>query len=373
MTEMKLDTVEDIRDLARGAVFLGTGGGGDPYVGQLLLQQELSKGKVAHVITADQLDDDAQVASVAGIGAPTVLVEHLQATGVCEQLLKKLEAHLGRRIDALIPAEVGGLNSVIPLALGAQVGLPVIDADGMGRAFPHLEMVTFSVMGSPACPLILGNELGDVVIIDSTTTDRKAEDIARVVTGVLGAMVYSCLYPMSGREVKERAILGSTSYCQEIGRSIRLSRDQFENPFDGLMGMLNDPARGRYARILFEGKITDIKRETRDGWHFATAHMLALDGSGDELQLDTQNEYLVARINGQTACIVPDLLATLDYESAEPITAEKLKYGQRLRVIGVSAAPIMRRPECLEVFGPAAFGIDEEFVPLEDLTPADVE
>lgn len=364
---MKIDTVERIRDLARGAVFLGTGGGGDPYVGQLLLEQELRKGNVANVISADELDDDAQVVSVAGIGAPTVLGEQLQAAGVCEMLLERMEAHLGRKVDALIPAEVGGLNSVIPLALGAQVGLPVVNADGMGRAFPHLEMCTFSVYGSHVCPALLANELGDFVIIDQTTSDRKAEDIARVVTGVLGAMVYSCLYPMSGKEVKERAILGSASYCLEIGRTIRQSRGQRDDPINGLLEYLNQPQDGRFAKVLFEGKIVDISRETRDGWHFATAHLAALDGGSETLQLDIQNEYLVARVNGRTVCIVPDLLVTLDYETAEPMTAEKLKYGQRLRVVGLSASPIMRRPECLAVFGPGAFGIEEEFVPLEQL------
>jgi DUF917 family protein len=49
---------------------------------------------------------------------------------------------------------------------------------------------------------------------------------------------------------------------------------------------------------------------------------------------------------------VPDLIAVLDAESAEPLTAEMLSYGQRVTVIGYSAAPIMRRPESLAVFGP---------------------
>jgi hypothetical protein len=28
----------------------------------------------------------------------------------------------------------------------------------------------------------------------------------------------------------------------------------------------------------------------------------------------------------------------------------------------------MRRPECLQVFGPRMFGLDEDFVPVEELT-----
>lgn len=37
-------------------------------------------------------------------------------------------------------AEVGGANSFEPLVVGAKVGLPVLDADGMGRAFPELQV-----------------------------------------------------------------------------------------------------------------------------------------------------------------------------------------------------------------------------------------
>ena len=364
---MRIDNVETIRDLARGAVLLGTGGGGDPYIGQLLLQQEVREGRHVEVITAGELDDEALVVSVAGVGAPTVLVEHLQAKGVCRSLLEKMEKHLGRKVDAIIPAEVGGLNSIIPLALGAQAGLPVVDGDGMGRAFPHIEMVTYSVYGSRACPMVIENELGDSIIIDHATSDRKVEDIARVVTGALGAMVYSALYPMSGADVKKKTILGSMSYCLEIGRGIREARAECDDPFDGLMKILNRPEIDRHARILFDGKIVDINRETRDGWHFATVAMRGLDNPDEAFVIETQNEYLTARKNGEITCIVPDLIASLDRETAEPVTGEKLKYGQRLKIIGLSAAAIMRRPECLEVFGPAAFGLTDSFTPIEEL------
>ena len=40
----------------------------------------------------------------------------------------------------MISAEIGGCNSFEPLVTGARVGLPVLDADGMGRAFPELQV-----------------------------------------------------------------------------------------------------------------------------------------------------------------------------------------------------------------------------------------
>ena len=43
-------------------------------------------------------------------------------------------------VAALMNVEIGGLNSMEPLILGAELGIPVLDADGMGRAFPELQV-----------------------------------------------------------------------------------------------------------------------------------------------------------------------------------------------------------------------------------------
>ncbi len=361
---MKVDNIEKIRDMARGAVFLGSGGGGDPYVGQLLLQQEVLEGRLPNIVKAEELDDDARVICVAGIGSPPVLVEHLLSGTLFSELVKKTEEMFGYKIDALISAEIGGLNSMMPLAVSAQMQLPVVDGDGMGRAFPHLEMVTFSVYGCRATPAILMNELGDMAMV-STQSNLTAENMCRAITANLGAMAYMALYPMSGKQVKDFAVHDTVSLCYSIGRCIRESRMQLDNPFDGLLAELNDPKNGRFCKILFDGKIADVTHEIRDGWHFGTVKLEAHGDSQDVMVIDIQNEYLVARQNGKTVTIVPDLISTLDAETAEPLTAEMLKYGQRIKVVGFSAAPIMRRPECLEVFGPHAFGYNEPFVPLE--------
>lgn len=362
-----IETVQEIQDMARGAVFLGSGGGGDPYVGELFLRQQLVEGRPAKVIAASELADDAFVVCIAGVGAPTVLVEHLVSEVTLMRVLAHAEKFYGRKVDALIAAEIGGANSMFPLALGAQAGLPVVDGDGMGRAFPHLEMTTFSVFGAKASPGFIMDDSGNVVTFD-LTGDRLAEDVVRGVAAALGSMIYGCFHPMSGLQVKQIAVLGTISQTIEIGRCIREARDQCDDPFTGLMAYLNDPTNGRHARLLFDGKITDVTHETRDGWHWARVVIGNTIDESDQLTIEVQNEYLIAKRNGRTVTLVPDLISVLDNETAEPMTAEMLNYGQRVRVIGYSAALVMRRPECLKVFGPRLFGLDEDFVPVEHLT-----
>ena len=96
-----------------------------------------------------------------------------------------------------------------------------------------------------------------------------------------------------------------------------------------------------------------------------------IEGRRGVLELTIQNEHLVARINGRTAAIVPDLLAVLDEDTAQAITAESLRYGQRVRVLAASVPPIMRSEAALKVWGPQAFGIEEPFVPIEVLVSRD--
>ena len=48
MIELNLTNLED---LARGTAFLATGGGGDPYIGKLMLKHQLEQGKKVKIIS----------------------------------------------------------------------------------------------------------------------------------------------------------------------------------------------------------------------------------------------------------------------------------------------------------------------------------
>jgi uncharacterized protein len=359
-------TPTDIKDIARGAVLLGTGGGGDPYIGELFLQAQLEQGRAPNVIPVDHVADDALVITIAGVGSPPVMLENLVSDVTLLQILARMESHLGKKVSALISAEIGGVNSMFPLALSAITGLPVLDGDGIGRAVPRTEMCTFSIYGCSATPGVVIDELGNTVVIE-TVNDVTAETVLRAVTVALGAHVFGAFYPMTGAQVKRTAIRGTLSLTQNIGRCIRTAREGDGDVFSSLLQFLNTNRQGGFSRLLFDGKIIDVTHETRNGWHWGRVTIGSLTDSGDVFTVDIQNEFTVARLNGRTVTVVPDLISILDRESAEPITAERLAYGQRVKVIGLSADPLLRTPEALAVMGPRAFGLDEDFEPIESL------
>jgi len=363
---MKLE-LKDLHDLSRGAAFLGTGGGGDPYIGRLLLQQEMVLGRMPNIIDCESIDDAALVAPVACMGAPTVMVERFPKIASIEKGLKVLEQRLGRKLDALLCAEAGGVNCTLPLIAAARTGLPIIDADGMGRAFPELQMVTFNIYGCSASPVVMVDDYGHSFVIDTEGDNLKAEQYARAAVMAMRGSAQIALFPMTGAQVKKAAIRGSLSFAVDIGRTIAAAHRDGCDPVEALLNHIRTRSDSRFCKVLFIGKIVDLVRETRGGFAFGRA---VLEGTGKQCgrcEIDFQNENLMARHDSRPIAMVPDLISVVDAETAEPITTEGLKYGQRVKVIGVSVPPVMRTPAALAVFGPRPFGYDVDFMPLEGI------
>ena len=143
----KLDA-QVIEDIAVGAAVLGTGGGGDPYVGMLMALQAVNQQGPVDLISCDELDDDALIVPVAMMGAPTVLIEKVPSGEELIAAFDMIQEHLDRKITATMPIEAGGVNSMIPFVVASQMGLPVVDVDAMGRHLPRSRWLPSTSMGS---------------------------------------------------------------------------------------------------------------------------------------------------------------------------------------------------------------------------------
>ena len=145
-------TADDLEAMAVGAWILGTGGGGDPYFSLLEARQHLADGRRARVIDPLSLPDDALVACVGQMGAPLVKQERLVDGPVLASTIPMMEAHLGKKFDAVMLWEIGGNNGFQAVLAGMLLDLPVVDCDAMGRAFPQADMTTFAICDLPAFP-----------------------------------------------------------------------------------------------------------------------------------------------------------------------------------------------------------------------------
>jgi DUF917 family protein len=349
----------ELPDLARGAAVLGTGGGGNPYIGRLLAEQAILERGPVRLLSADEIPDDAVVAQVAMMGAPTVMVEKLPAGTELERALEALGASLPGPITHVTCGEAGGINSTIPFVAAARTGLPLIDADGMGRAFPELQMLIPGMYGASATPMALADEKGNTLVL-RTIDNRWTERLARSATVEMGCTALIACYVMTGRQVRETMVLGTLTLCQELGRLIREAREAHRDPVAAVERRLG-------GRRIFQGRVADIRRRTVAGFARGEAMLEGLDAwAGSRLHIRFQNEHLVAIRDGRVLASVPDLIIVLDRETAEPVTTEEIRYGFRVTVLAAPCDPRWRTPAGLALAGPRYFGYDFDYLPLEE-------
>jgi hypothetical protein len=193
------------------------------------------------------------------------------------------------------------------------------------------------------------------------------EWLARGVTIRMGGVAYIANYAMSGTTAKRVAISGTIGVGLKIGRALRSARERHRDPIASLIETLADTNYWP-AKVIFTGKIVEVFRRTTEGFAKGMVRILesetAAVGNPRALDIEFQNENLIARTGDQILAIVPDLICVLDSETAEPITTEELRYGQRVSVMAVRVPAIMRTPEALRVWGPRTFGFDVDYVPL---------
>lgn len=350
----------EIEDIALGAALLGAGGGGDPYIGKLVAIGAVRECGPVTLLDPQEVPDDALVVPIAMMGAPTVLGEKAIGGNEYKTLYHMVSQFYGKDIYAFMPIEAGGVNSMLPIAASARLGLPLVDADGMGRAFPELQMVTFTIGGLSATPMALTDEKGNCVIFD-TITNKWTEELARAVTMSCGGSVSVSLYAMEGKILKKYAVKNIITRSEKLGRAIRDLKKQTDGSPEELFFKATEGFK------LFKGKIADVLRETRGAFNFGK---VVLEGIGEykghDAYVEFQNENLVAAVDNRIVATVPDLICLVDTETFTPVTTDALKYGKRVFVVGLKCFEMWRTPKGLELVGPRYFGCDTEYIPVEE-------
>ena len=349
----------DLQPLALGAALLGTGGGGNPYIGMLRTRELLRKGAQIEIMPLEALAEDAWVGEVGGIGAPVVGVEKVEEGGECYRAMMAVEETAGVKMSAVISAEIGGANSMEPIIVAGLAGLPVVDGDGMGRAFPEVQMTTFFIYGAKPAPAAIADDKGNVVVFKEMVDMFWLERFARDVSVGMGAGAGFAVAPMRGDFIRKTAVPGTVSQAISIGKTVLNARAKHQNVVERIVEETG-------AKLFFTGKISDIERNLVGGFARGKAKISGVgDWAGSEAEIAIQNENLVLWVDGVPVIMVPDLIMNLELETGEPITTEMLRYGQRVAVIGLPVHDLMKTPRALEIVGPAAFGYpDLTFKPL---------
>ncbi len=362
---MKFIDLEHLDDLALGSVFLATGGGGDPHVPKLIAHEAIKQYGPVSVIKPDALDDDAYVVTIGSVGAPTVSLELLPSIDDAARTLEAFEKHVGRKVDAVASFEIGGGNSLIPLVAATGKGIPVVDGDGMGRALPEAQMMSYPIAGIRPTPAVAFDYAGNTAIFEVSTTAIYERHI-RSYSMAAGGMITAAEHPMTGEELKRSIIPETLSFSVDLGRALRENRGQADSLVEPLQKIFADSIYGE-CRLIYSGKVIDKATRIIGGYDIGEATIEAFDGKGDNLTVSIKNEYLMAKLGDKVSASVPDLITIVDYETGTPINAERLRYGQRVSVFATGCPEFYRSEAALKVVAPRCFGFDIDYVPLEKL------
>jgi DUF917 family protein len=339
---------------------LGAGGGGDPYIGLMqALQATEDFGPVA-LVDLDELPDDQLVMPCGMIGAPTVSIEKILNGDEGGRLREHLEFMTGSKVAALMPAEIGGSNGLVPVSWAARIGLPVVDADGMGRAFPEVPQVAMHLAGISPSPAVMTEERGNLIVFQ-TISGHWIERLERAAAVEFGGNAASTEYTLTVAQARDGTVRDSISLALRIGEALAAAQS---DPVSTLIAEID-------AHQLITGKVIDVERRTTSGF---VRGSVIVEGMGADagalIRLELQNENLVALERGRVLASVPDLITVLDTETADAIPTERVRYGQRVTVIAFACDPIWRTEAGIAIAGPRAFGYDFDYMPVEELAGA---
>jgi len=337
----------DVECISLGCGVLGCGGGGSTSWARVRLLERLKRGEEIRVVSPCDLSNEAIVVPGGFMGAPTVSLERMPDT---EDLAAAIMGHQ-KKPTAVMALEIGGMNGLSSLLVGAHLGLPVVDADLMGRAFPELQMVSLTVKDIPLSPAVLADCNGNTLLATQNRKDKGwLEQVMRPVCALWGCTATLALRPLSASEVRDCTITGTISLAWRIGREILIARQNRDDPAECVAKALDGKVVGR-------GKIVDVERETSAG--FARGSITILMRDQTTVMVSFQNELLqvTGDISEDTILEVPDLLTLLDLDSGTPIATEEMSYGQRVSLLWLPSNPLFTTPEGLSVVGPKAFNL----------------
>ena len=392
----------DIECLYIGAGILATGGGGNPHLGKISAQQALKMGKRMRVVTPSKFYKTADkkkdiVVNVAFMGAPLVIYEKPMSGNESRGALESLQDMYNERqyneeeikvtngveveteggatfienykltrkqetfrmgdktVAGVMGMEIGGLNSMEPLIIGAELDLPILDCDGMGRAFPELQMISQFMYGCNSYPSAVADDKGQCAVLLKCDNAKQLETCFRRICITMGCTAGIVLGYLNAEQVTKYAIQNSLSYAWRIGRTILEARRENKHAVTEMMKCTN-------GRLLINGKLSDVRREITGGFNKGRIVIDGFESFVDKrVTIDFQNEFLVARYEedgraGDVLACVPDLITVLDIDTAQPIPTEEVHYGMRVSVVAMPVAPIMATETALKWVGPQAFG-----------------
>jgi DUF917 family protein len=349
-------TKKDIPYISLGAKLLSCGGGGDTKSVEYLMLSIMKDSDVIAVKTIVEIMDE-WIVPVAIAGSPVIFNEDIPSGTETVQTLKLYESVTRKNTDAVMSIEIGGINGLIPLLAALERNLPVIDGDGMGRAFPKLEMTSFYHSSVTAFPLVAYSNDETLIAYDQQQYEEKYQSFIFENSGYC----HMACYGVDGQRLKAAMIPGTLKLARDLGKA--LSSGSIQEKLSALKRLFANSVYGE-LHIPFFGRIASVRRWFENKVLVGSCQ---LDGQlslhGKTAMVFYQNEFLSMTVSGTKMFATPNLIIFLDYDTGMPVSVSEIHEGMFVLVLAVPAPSIMRTKEMLRLVGPQCFDIPDEFYP----------
>jgi len=357
---MKILDKENLLSLVDGAAIFSAGGGGAPELGYGIVEKLVNEGYKVRLVKTGEVPQDAILVNFACVGATSAVGYDNDAA---VKTLKTLEEHVDKKFFGVVPVELGGFNTLVAVDVAARCGLPVVDADGAGRAVPEVHLKVYTIDNIPLAPMAIADlRAQNIILVRKTADSKAAERIARTLANEWGGTAYTARRIITGKQARYSPIHGTLSNSIKIGELLRTS----ENPLEIVLA-----ETGGYK--LFAGKIVKVSKKTAGGFTWTDVHMRGKgEFEGSTFIFRAKNEVLVAYRNGKLAGMAPDIITPLNPKSGKCVAAERLREGEEIVIIGIKAPEKWRTEKGLELWREVLqkSGIIESYVPIENLAEA---
>ena len=319
----KIDSAT-ISELLAGSTILGTGGGGR-YDDALRKVRDLPG---IELITIDEVPADSLVVTAYGAGG---LTKPQVGQRALLRGLELLQQRLGKPIGAIVPVEIGPFSLAEAFWVATKLGVRVVDADLVGcRSVPEIfiELVTLARLSR--CPLVFGNNEGDLVLLENASSPERLEQLIRSFADSSASNTFVFGYPYNKTQLARAAAKGSVSYCLEV--AARLAQE---------------------FRLAGEGLVVADEKQEIDGF---TRGRLEIAGN-DRLTIEYKNEYLVLCRNGKVEVTCPDYIVVVNQDTGLGLNNGDDNREKRVAVYVRPAIAQWRTAAARRLFSPRTLGL----------------
>src|SRR5580693_3379746 len=261
MRELDLNAVHAA--VAGGSV-LAAGGGGWVDHGMLVGTTAVQYGS-PKLVTLEELEPDAMIATVSAIGAPAAIGWEMRP-GDYVRALELLMDAVEDPIIGTVTAQNGSSTTCNGWVASAVLGTVVVDAAGDGRAHPTGKMGSFGLAADDdyeTVQAVAGGNRAQHRYLEVVTrgTVRHTANVLRTASSELGGFIACARNPLPASFVARHAAVGAISFAMRLGETL-LAADERGGP-----GARIDAAvEHLQGSILTRGPVRDKQLRTENAF-----------------------------------------------------------------------------------------------------------